>query len=103
MDLFFCIVQYYYAGQSPQNHIYLEMDKNLPVLIINNWAEVTEKFLCNREHEIKQQTFNLEKAFMPYGKKTLDCLKQYKAKKKRKGYLLNRLFTTTLACQLINR
>jgi hypothetical protein len=41
---------------------------DLPVLIINEWTEVTEEFLNKKYEEMhsKFQTYNLGKIYMPY-------------------------------------
>ena len=46
----------------PLDHLY----QDLPVLIINNWNEVTEEFLNKKYEEFQQRTFNLDKLYMPY-------------------------------------
>lgn len=40
--------------------------ENLPVLIINQWEEVTEEFLYQKYSEIINKTYNLEKLYAPY-------------------------------------
>lgn len=40
--------------------------KDLPVVIINNWREVTEQLLDEKYKEFTQKHFNYEKLYMPY-------------------------------------
>lgn len=40
--------------------------KNLPVVIIDAWSDVTEEFLKNKYEELSSKEFNWEKLYMPY-------------------------------------
>lgn len=40
--------------------------ENLPVLIINDWSEITEEFLEKKYAEIKLKKFNFDKLYAPY-------------------------------------
>lgn len=40
--------------------------EGLPVVIIHDWAEVTEGFLNQKYEEMKHKTYNLNKLFAPY-------------------------------------
>lgn len=39
------------------------MYEDLPVIIVNDWKEVTEEFLLKKWHEMKSKTYNLEKLY----------------------------------------
>lgn len=47
----------------------------LPVLIAQEWSDVTEEFLEKKYKEFSEQTFNLEKLSMDYWAKEIDRLK----------------------------
>lgn len=40
--------------------------KNLPILIIQNWSEITEELLNKKYAEITSNSYNLERLFAPY-------------------------------------
>ena len=40
--------------------------KDLPVVIINGWDEVTEQFLYEKQKEFSGKSFTYEKLYMPY-------------------------------------
>lgn len=54
----------------------------LPVLIIQEWSEVTEEFLEKKYKEFSEQSFNLEKLFMDYWAKEIDASKKVCEKNK---------------------
>lgn len=58
---------------SPLNKLY----KKLPVLIINNWIEVTENFLHKKYNQLKNKKYKWEKLYMPYWLKKIN---KYKSK-----------------------
>lgn len=43
-----------------------EMYKDLPILIVENWSQVTEEFLNNAYISMQQKTYNQEKMFVAY-------------------------------------
>ncbi len=45
-----------------------QLFENLPVLIINDWADITENFLQEKYKEIKNKTYKLEKLHFDYWK-----------------------------------
>ena len=45
---------------------YKELYKDLPVIIVKDWNEVTEDFLRKKLEEFKGRTFNYEKLYFPY-------------------------------------
>jgi hypothetical protein len=47
---------------SPLNILY----KDLPVLIINKWEEITEDFLNSKYREMRSKTYRLDKLYMEY-------------------------------------
>lgn len=49
--------------------------KDLPVIIVQEWQDITENFLKKKYKEIKGKTYNKEKIFMPYW---LALIKKYK-------------------------
>lgn len=51
--------------RSPRNDFH-EFFEGLPVLIINDWSEVTEAFLNRKYKEIASQEYNLEKLYLQY-------------------------------------
>jgi hypothetical protein len=53
---------------SPLDGLY----SGLPVLIIQDWKEVTDDFLRKKEIEMRSQTYNFEKLSMEYWKKLID-------------------------------
>jgi len=55
--------------------------EDLPVIIIDNWTKITEKFLQNKYEEIMSKKYNLEKIFADYWFKKIDKFK-LKAKNK---------------------
>ncbi len=57
---------------TPIDHIY----DDLPVIIVNDWNEVTEEFLHKKYEEFKQRTFNLEKMYMPYWIEKIEKVKE---------------------------
>jgi hypothetical protein len=48
----------------------------LPVILVNNWHEVTESFLHEQYERIQQQTFELERMFAPYWIGKIEALKK---------------------------
>jgi len=42
--------------------------EELPVLIINDWSEITEEFLLKKYEEMSQKTYKMERIYMPYWK-----------------------------------
>jgi len=55
-----------------------EMDslyEDLPVLIVNDWDEVTESFLKYKYDEIRSRAHNIKKLFFPYWKNLIECQK----------------------------
>lgn len=67
--------------KSPIDKVY----DDLPVVIIDDWAQVTEAFLHKKYEEFSEKSFKLEKLFFPYW---LDLMKSYLEnlrKEKRKG------------------
>lgn len=51
--------------------------EGLPVLVVQDWAEVTEEFLAKKYEEFSKRTFNLEKLSMDYWAKEIE---RYKGK-----------------------
>jgi len=49
--------------------------KNLPVLIISNWKEITKEFLDNKYEEIHNKKYNLKKLYADYWLKKISDLK----------------------------
>ncbi len=49
-----------------------ELYSGLPVLILDDWKEVTDDFLRQKEIEMRNQTYNLEKLSMEYWKKLIN-------------------------------
>ncbi len=49
--------------------------EDLPVIIVQDWHEITEDFLQNRYQEMKDKKYNQEKLFMNYW---IDFIKSYK-------------------------
>jgi hypothetical protein len=49
----------------------------LPVLIVQQWSDVTEEFLERKYKEFSAQTFNLEKLSMDYWAKEIDICKRF--------------------------
>ncbi len=47
---------------SPLNPLY----RDLPVVIINDWSEVTEEFLETQYQQLREKTFSREKLYAPY-------------------------------------
>lgn len=54
-----------------------EMFKDLPVLIVNDWDEVTEEFLIESYKGIRGKKHNLDKLFMDYWTNLIDDIKNY--------------------------
>lgn len=50
--------------------------EGLPVLLINDWNEVTEEFLCAAYSRIKSQKIDLEKLFAPYWFEKINTVKE---------------------------
>ena len=55
--------------RSPIDYIY----DDLPVLIIDEWAEIHYDFLSQKYEEIKSKTYNLEKAYLNYWLAVIDA------------------------------
>lgn len=49
--------------------------KDLPVVIVNSWSEVTQEFLEQKYQEMINSTYNLEKIYMPYWLQEIEKLK----------------------------
>jgi len=56
---------------SPLDPLY----KDLPVLIIKDWKEVTEEFLNEKYEEMKNKTYNMETTLFEYWKNLIDSYK----------------------------
>lgn len=54
--------------RSPIDYIY----DDLPVLIIDDWAEINYEFLEMKYEEIKSKTYNMEKAYLNYWLRLID-------------------------------
>lgn len=54
------------TGKSAKGNVSLYED--LPVLVVNEWSEVTEAFLSQKLDEFQQSEFNMEKIYFPYWK-----------------------------------
>lgn len=50
--------------------------EELPVLIINNWSEITEEFLLKKYEEMSQKTYKMQRIYMLYWKSYIN---QYRA------------------------
>ncbi|HSX10507.1 MAG TPA: hypothetical protein VLF94_02165 [Chlamydiales bacterium] len=61
---------------SPLDPIY----EGLPVVVIQDWTEVTERFLRQTYEEMSQKTYNYEKLTMAYWKKLIDSYKRNKSR-----------------------
>ncbi len=64
------------------------MYKDLPVLIIEDWTEITEEFLNKKYEEFKQKKYNNKKAFASYWLK--------KIKRRQSEWLKTNAFTQQL-------
>jgi len=56
----------------PLDHLY----DDLPVLIVDDWNLITEKFLNKKYEEFQQRTFNLKKLYMPYWIEQIEKVKK---------------------------
>ena len=50
--------------------------EDLPVLVVNSWAEVTEEFLKKKKEEFDQREWSYEKAYSPYWLGKIGTLQQ---------------------------
>lgn len=57
---------------SPLNELY----KDLPILVINDWHEITEEFLCRKYEEITSQNYRVEKLYKQYWIQLLTNIKR---------------------------
>jgi len=56
--------------------------ENLPVVLVNDWEEVTQEFLLNKFNEINTKTYNMKKLYADYWFMLIKLYqKQYRAKK----------------------
>jgi len=56
--------------------------EDLPVLIIDNWQEISPRFLRHKYEEMKYRTYKMEKIFLPYWLNKIDQVRQdYLSKK----------------------
>jgi len=56
--------------------------EDLPVIIIDNWSEITEEYLIEKYEEISQKSYNIEKIFADYWFAKISAFKQ-KAKRQK--------------------
>lgn len=50
--------------------------EGLPVLIVNNWEELTEEFLIQKYEEITSKSYNLEKLYLEYWLQRIALIKE---------------------------
>lgn len=48
---------------------------NLPVVILNDWSEVTQEFLDQKHRELKAKSFSLDKLYIDYWTRLIDSYK----------------------------
>ncbi len=53
------------------------MYENLPVVIVEEWEEVTEEFLNQKYEEFQSRTFQLEKAYIDYWLQEIEFYKNH--------------------------
>jgi hypothetical protein len=51
-----------------------DLFENLPVIVINDWQEINQKFLENAKQEVMKKSFSLEKLSMRYWKSQIKSL-----------------------------
>lgn len=57
---------------STLNQVY----KDLPVVIVDSWSEVTEELLLEKKEEFSKRKFKMEKLFMPYWQELIEIVAQ---------------------------
>lgn len=57
---------------SPLDPLY----KDLPVVIVQDWSEITKEFLEKKYEEFSQKKFSMEKLYFPYWKDQIEKIKQ---------------------------
>lgn len=62
-----------YLGTIPivKRSVTLEQFSDLPILFVDDWAEVTQEFLQEKYEEFSNKTYNFEKLHMSYWKKRI--------------------------------
>jgi len=51
-----------------------DLFENLPVIVINNWADINQHFLENAAQDVMQKTYGLEKLYMRYWKSKIKSI-----------------------------
>ncbi len=63
------------------------MFKDLPVLIVNDWNEITEDFLKDKYSELSKKKFNIEKIYIQYW---LNLIDSYKKRSQKSSYFFRK-------------
>jgi hypothetical protein len=48
--------------------------KDLPVVIVDSWNQITEQFLLEKKEEFSKRKFNINKLYMPYWEELIEIL-----------------------------
>ena len=51
-----------------------DLFENLPAIVINDWADINQKFLENAAQDVMQKTYGLEKLYMRYWKSKINSI-----------------------------